>query len=366
MKTRLILYKRDITALPEKIIKNGKAVFGTFEGCPKRLDIKGIRAPFIGLPLPTVVTNLRIKSSLSFMFSIGKYIGFVDFLDQKIFGFAEITFWDKETKRKYSYKKFMGPHKRLIPHDMQSGFCASFQKNRYVRLSWDHKRNRFSVIFSLKGDSSRPSVRGAFLASYNEERMNEVFAVTPAPSKRRCSATYLSTPSIHGALSIGQSKYFPASLMEDTDGFSVFSVNRAYYSFDTELETITASGLVDINGTKKRVSFYLMGTVENQIDSDNFNSNFMFLDGEKIPLPPVTITHTAGIMKTWVIQDFENMVDLTFTPSSKHTRDMSFFVVHSKCNTIYGTFEGALKTNDNKDIALSSFEGFVRTQAIRN
>lgn len=360
------MYTREISELPENIIKNGKAVFGTFEGCPKKLDIRGIRAPFSGFPLPTVITNFRIRSSLSFMFSIGNYIGIIDVFDQKVCGLVDVVFWNKETKRKFAYKKILGPRRRFIPHEMHCGFFASLIKNRYVRLSWDRARNRFSVIFYLKGDSSRPSARAAFIAPYMDECMNEVLTVTPFPTRRRCSATYIATPSIHGSLTVGKTKNSPAVTMEDTDGFAIFRANRAYYNLEYETESVIASGIVEINGTKKRISFVLKSPNENQVEADKFNPNFMFLDGKKTPLPQVRITHTAGMFKTWVIQDFENMVDLTFTPSAKHQREISMLAINTNTTTIYGTFEGVMKTSENEDIALHNFEGLVRSKSIRS
>ena len=98
------------------------------------------------------------------MFNIGSYIGTVDFFDHKVFGFADVVFWNKETGRRFAYRSFMGPRRRFIPHNMEIGFCASFNKKRYIRVGWDHHRDRLSMIFNLKGDSSRPSAQAAFVS----------------------------------------------------------------------------------------------------------------------------------------------------------------------------------------------------------
>lgn len=376
------MFTREISEVRESIIENGKPVFGTFKGCPKRLDIRGVKSPFTGIPFTKIFTNLRIKSSMTYMFSIGQYIGTIDFFDQKIFGYAEVVFWNKENKRKLVYRKFMGPRRRFIPHNMILGFCASFWKNRYIRISWDHARNRFSAVFNLKGDSSRPSARAAFRASYLEETMNEVLSVEPFPSKRRCSATFISTPLIHGSLSLGSTNLSPAVNMNDSDGHSILKINRAYYSFSFAAESVFITGMTDVkrevrvkneDGTetvetitsKKRISIYLCGVEENQVDADNLNGNLLFVDGKVTPLPSVRITHTAGIMHEWVIQDFENMVDLTFTPKLNSLRDFSFLLLHTKTKTIVGNFEGVVKTSDNSDVYFHNFEGIVRNQTIR-
>lgn len=355
------MYSREFAASPDKIVHNGKINFGAFEGCPKKLDIRGVQAPFTGIPLPTLITNLRIQSSLMFLFNIGPYIGTVDFFDHKIFGFADVVFWNKETGRKFSYRSFMGPRRRFIPHNMKNGFCASFNRRRYIRISWDHDRDRLSMIFNLRGDSSRPDANAAFLAHYSNPNNSELFSVIPAPSKRRCSATYLTTPFIHGSLSLGKTKLSEAATMEDMDGSALLSINRSYYNFHSTSECVATAGVSE----GKKFSFQIFTTQENAVDSENLNRNVLCVDGKTTLLPPVTITHPFGINKKWVIQDFENMVDLTFVPASDVYRDVSFFVVRTQLRTIYGTFEGVIKTKDGDSIVLHNFEGVAKNQLLR-
>ncbi len=355
------MYNREIKTPPERIVHNGKIEFGTFKGLLPLLDIRGVRAPFAGTPLPTFVTNFRIQSSLMFMFNIGSYIGTVDFFDHKIFGFADVTFWNKETGRKFAYRSFMGPRHRFIPHSMKTGFCASFNKKRYIRVSWDHQRDKLSMIFNLKGDSSRPSTQAAFIAHYSNPMMCELASVIPAPSKRRCSATYLSNPQIRGSITLEKTKLSEEVSQENLEGHALFRINRAYYNLHSVLEFVVASGETE----GKNFSFQIFTTQENAVDSDNINGNFLCVGGECTPLPPVTITHPFGISKKWVIQDFENMVDLTFTPSSFIRRNISFLVMRSQLHTICGTFEGVIKAKDGTDIVLHNFEGIAKKQLLR-
>jgi len=355
------LYTREIKTPPEKIVHSGKIEFGTFKGLLQNLDIRGVRAPFAGFPFPTVITNFRIQSSIMFLFNIGSFIGTVDFFDHKVFGFAEVVFWNKENGRKFAYRSFMGPRRRFIPHNMKTGFCASFNKKRYIRVSWDHQRDRLSMIFNLKGDSSRPSTQAAFVAKYSEPTMCEMASVVPAPSKRRCSATYIATPQIHGSISLEKTKLSEEVNQENLNGQALLFINRAYYNLHSISEYVVASG--EING--KKFSFQIFTTQENAVDTDNINGNILCVDGECTPLPPVTITHPFGLSKKWVIQDFENMVDLTFTPTSDNRRDVSFLIMKSQLCTIFGTFEGVIKTKSGEDITLRNFEGIAKNQILR-
>jgi hypothetical protein len=358
------LYSRELTAPPLRLIKKGKPVFGTFSGAPRQLDIRGVDAPFGGVFLPRFITNFRIKSSLVFIFNIGSYTGTVDFFDAKIFGYAEVVFWNRDTGRKYAYRALMGPRRRFIPHSLNAGFCASFQKSRYIRISWDRSRDRISLIFNLAGDSARPAAQAAFLAHYAESGMGEITMVTPAPSKSRCSATYVITTALHGALSLDNTKRSAPVTMQDTNGQCLLEINRTYYNFLTEVEYVTATGM--ING--KIISFRLVTTPEDAFTPDKLNDNVLFCDGTCTPLPPVWITHPFGLIgqdHPWIIQDTENMVDLTFTPISDNLRNMSFFAIRTQYHTIYGTFEGMIRTKDGETVSLHGFAGIAKNQLLR-
>lgn len=347
--------------VPARLINNGKPVFGTFYGPVARLDIRGLRSPFGKVPLPALISNFRIKSTLSFCFNVGQYTGDVIFFDGKIFGLAEVVFWDRNTGRKYAYKTIMGPRRRFIPHNLQQGFCASFGRRRYIRISWDHKRDRISMIFNLSGDSVRPSVQAALTGHYSDSTMCEVTQCVPFKSKRRCSASYLSTPSLRGSLTIGKTKKTPGTTVETESGPGLFYINRSYMDYLTKTQFINAAGTAD----GKQVAFFIANLVESGADEELINRNMLIVDGQATPLPPVKMTQPFGLNGKWIIQDTENMVDLTFESESDHYRHMSFIVSKIEMHILYGKFEGVIKTKDGQDIKISGFAGFARDQLLR-
>ena len=58
------MYKREICAGPERIIQNKKPIFGTWNTLPDKLDISGVRAPYLAIPMPAIFTRLRIRARL--------------------------------------------------------------------------------------------------------------------------------------------------------------------------------------------------------------------------------------------------------------------------------------------------------------
>ncbi len=346
---------------PAELVNNGHAVFGTYAGRVSQLDIRGLRSPFGGVPLPVFVSNFRIKSSILFKFSAGPYECLVSFLDNKIFGLAEVDIWNKETGRKYNYKNFMGPRHRFIPHNMEQGFCASFNPARYIRISWDHKRDRLSLIFNVKGNSVQPSVQAALTGHFSDPSNCEITQCVPIKSRRRCCATYTVSQKLRGSLTIGKTKRTQGQVISADSSTSVFSVKRAYYGYKTQEQKIIASG--DFDG--KSVSFVMNNTPDFIPSPESVNQNVLFVDGKCTPLPPVKMTQPFGLNKKWVIQDTENMVDLTFEPVSRINRELRLLSFKILVSSIYGKFEGVLKTSDGQDIRISGLGGIARDQMLR-
>ncbi|MBQ5400349.1 MAG: DUF2804 family protein [Treponema sp.] len=355
-----MLYVRKAEKCPEKLVKNGKCVFGGYDGHPERLDIRGLSRVFLDLPIPEFLTNLHINSRLTFFFSIGEYIGSIDFFDAKIFGLVQVVFWNVATKQRFSYRSVMGPRRRLVPHSLVKAATSSYKKSRYVRISWDRTLSKLSAIFHLKGDSVRPSAEGAIKAVLQEISDEEATLVLPAPTLRRGSARYNTVLPIHGAISLVESNH-EKKLMDDADGIAFLDMNRTYMKFINRTEFLTGLGFIG----EKRVAFRIEAGSQDAVDPDKYNGNIFFYDGKKTLLPPVVITHTYGIMKTWNIQDTENMIDLTFSPISDHRSYINTGAFKMDYHTIYGTFSGVLMTGEGEKININSIPGLTKTNLIR-
>lgn len=351
------MYTRQITEPPRKLICNKKPVFGTYIGLPTRLDINGIKTPFGVIPLPPFITNFAIRSRLSFTFSAGDYIGQAVFFDSKIFGYGELVLFNTKLNVKTAYKTFTGPRKRLIPKNLKKGACISFKKNRYFKISWDRINGRFSVLFNMKGDSLRPNATAAFLGK--SKNAADIITVMPAPTARRCSATWTCSFPIHGFLSVNKSNM--SQIMDNIDGSALITINRSYYKLHANSTSVTGTGLYE----DQKLQFNLIVTSLDATDTNKCNPNVLFFDSNITPLPQVFITHPFGINKTWVIQDTENMVDLSFTPITESVRNINVIFFRTVYHIMYGVFEGTIVTQDGKSLALKNFPGIAQSALLR-
>lgn len=355
------MYKREISKAPKKIINHGKPVFGTFSTLPEKLDISGIKAPFLGIPIPAIFTRFLIRSRLIYTFSFEDYLGTIDLFDNKIVNMAEVSLWNKKTNLKHVYRIFLGLRLHLIPKKLNKAVCVSTAKTRYIRIAWDHSQDRLSIKLKVKGDRVRPYVELSFLGKLKSNNANEIFSVKPAPTMSRCSATWYSFSPISGRLKVTHNSGDILENYLDNQGYGFLFENRSYYKFITNGENLTASGLLD----NKTIGFRLSTTSLDGINTDEYNDNILFVDGKITTLPPVDITHPFGLAKKWIIQDLESMIDLTFTPKNLISRNLNFIAIKSTYHTIFGTIDGVLLDSEGNKLTLKDFPAIMKRSKLR-
>ncbi|MCR4900699.1 MAG: DUF2804 domain-containing protein [Treponema sp.] len=350
-----MMYSRVFEEPPAHIIENGRAHFGTFKNVSQRFDIKGMRAPYAGIPLPSILSNIRIKSRLNYYFSIDKYIGLVEFFDFKIIGLVEVCFWNKETGKKYVYHSIMPTRRRFIPKNTGRGICASYKKSKYIRIFWEKEHQIKTMRFHVNKASGWPAAEGWFHSVRDDNMRAEMSFVNPAPTLSRCSALWLSTMKINGHLAIKGSE------PDNSSGIAAMAMNR-YYS-KTLSKALRVCGMGNIDG--KDIFFYMDASSSEATDPDKYNDNALIVDGEKSALPSIVATHPFGLNKAWIIQDTESMIDLTFTPKSLYWRNMNLILLRAAYSHIYGTFEGVLLDKDGNKIQLKNFTGIITRSSMR-
>ncbi len=352
------MYTRELTAPPEKIIQDGKPVFGSFSAAPDRLDISDITNHFHDMPLLPVFSNFRIRANISFSFITDAYIGIVELLDVKYYDFAEIILWNRQTGKRHAYRSVFGM-RRLLSKNLKKAICSTYNQDRYVRISWDRSKSRLSLYFNIKGDSTKPSFTAAFLIKTDGPSYAEIFSVTPAPTKRRCAASLCGAGALKGSITNITTGALHKCTEEESSGLFIY--RRAYYKLRSKLEELTATGTY--NG--KKLSFHIAASSISAIDDAAYNENVLYTDNEITPLPPVKITHPFGIEGKWIIQDTESMIDLFFEPVSVNHRIDSMLILRSDYHIMYGMFSGDLKTKDGTLIHLKDFPGIIRKQSLR-
>ena len=349
------MYSRQFKEAPEHLVENGKAHFGSYDGVSPKTDIRGMRAPYAGLPVPSIISNLRIKSRLEYIFFLKDYIGLSQFYDFKVIGLGEIIFWNTQTGKKYVYHTIMPPRRRFVPVLTTRGICACYRKSRFIKISWGRQHKHHALTFKVRGDNARPDAEGYMYSPMQDDMHTDSLFVCPSPASSRCNTTWVSTMKALGHVAIN------GETTEDSEGLGMMILNRAYYKFHSKSASTYGIG----NSKGKNVFFYIKTSNMDAADSDAYNCNLLVVDGKQTALPPVYMTHPFGIDKNWIIQDTESMVDLTFTPLSVNSRTLNLIALRTNYYTMYGTFEGVLLNSDGEKIILKNFPGLLHKGMLR-
>lgn len=353
------MYSRPLVKAPGNIVQNGKINFGSFSGVSDAVDIRGVKAPFAGVPTSTFFSNFRIKSRVCFVFAVENFIGLAEFFDDKAFGLAEVIFWNKENGQKLAYHSFMGPGRRFVPTSTFEASCNTFSGTRHIKIGWSRKRDKLALTFTVRGDKFRPAAKARYVSHLNAES-SEVLFVNPAPTMQRCTATWFVPMALEGGLATGKHRHYIKEIPQGK-GLGLFMLNRTYLRPRSSSEIMY--GMANING--KDIVFSFGNTSYMALDEDTYNNDMLSVDGEITAMPPVQITHPFGIGKKWVAQDTEGMVDLAFNPASVSNRTLNIIVMRNVYTTIYGTFDGVLVSKNGDKIILKNCPGIVKKSHIR-
>lgn len=349
------MYIRDFKEPPQSLISDRKAEFGTYAGVSSKIDIKGMFAPYAGIPAPQIISNLRIKGRLRYVFSTDAYIGKASFIDFKLIGLAEIIFWSRESGKKYVYRMVMPPRRRFIPTLTTRGICASYRKSRFLKISWGRVHQHHALTFKMKGDGARPDAEGYFYSPMSDDMHCDVMSVCPSPASSRCSATWLASMSISGHIALSREK------TDDSEGLALMYLNRTYFKLHSKTTMIYGLG----SAGERKIVFLIKTSNMDAADCDTYNDNTLFVDGTPTALPPVYITHPFGLDDKWIIQDTENMIDLMFMPASRHSKTLNLVALRTSDDNIFGHFDGVLLTKDGEKITLKGFPGIIHKNLLR-
>lgn len=337
------MYERKIVKAKKRVVENGKIHFGTFDANPENIDIRGLRKPFGLLPLPVFSTNTRVRSCVAFKFSTENYLGFFQIFNTRFLTYGEFILFDVKSKQRHIFRRFSFNFKRLISFSTKNGSCVFFRHNFHVRINWTaEKLNIF-----LRFNQHKSPIAVHFTCARPSNEVGEISACLPEKVMSRCRVFHQMGGRFFGKTKIG------SETDQASTALCFFETRHAYYELMFNKRNICGFGVVG----EKSLMFSLTQSSMDATDRYEFNENTLTVDGKVFCLPPVKMTAEYGIDKKWVIQDTENMVDLTFTPDQKSKYDLSAFIFHLNSSVLAGTFEGAFFLNDNDEVRFKDLAG---------
>jgi len=343
------MYTREILPPERRPVEGGEPVQGTWNVPFREVNLLGVRRPY-PFPLPRAVLDFRIREWETFIIQDDKFLLFALLADIKLFRWAQVLLYDKESGDRLRYRKMIpGPGWRL-PRSLANGAVESRSWGFYFRIHDWLDADIIRLDLNIAASPRRPAFTANLEYGVDSERITPL-AVSLVFSGRRSMTAFKAVSPVRGDMVFGGRHI--AFAPERTTGF--FGDFKGFYPYLMLSTWCTGHGF-DEEG--RRVGFSL---AENQAgETFRNNENALWVDGKLTPLPPVKITRAGeGGKAAWVIQDLEGMVDLTFTPKEAVRSGFNFLLTGTDYETPLGWYNGALVSAEGEKIRAHNLWGMA-------
>jgi len=340
------MYKREIQPPIASPVIDGKPVIGTWDRAFDKVDLREIQGPY-RFPLFRWIRDNRIKECQCFCVQDDSFLLEAIFCNLKLYRMAQVLFYDKESKKKFVFRKIKLGTGWQLPQSLANSYIDNHLSNFFFRIhSWlDADTIRLDINIDAAGKNPSLTVHLAYnVSSGNVTPMS----VSLGFSDKRIMYAYKTLAPVRGDIVFGE-KHINLK-QENCSGF--FCDYKGFFPYQMFTTVCSASGFTE---DKRRFGFHI---AENQTRETNKNNeNALWINGVLTLLPPVLITMPNGPENVWVIQDVEGMVDLTFTPKEPNKCGTNLLFTKADFNAPLGIFSGMLVSSSGERIIFKNLFG---------
>jgi hypothetical protein len=337
------MYTREILPPRASPIQDGSPVIGTWNRAFEKVDLLDIHKPF-NYPLPRWAKDYRIKERQCFYAQNDSIILEAVFLNLKLYRMAQVLVYEKESGEKFVFKKIFPGTSWHLPHSLGNSSVNSNSDGFYFRIHNWLDTDTIKLDINIDAARKRPALEIHLTYNVSKQQVTPM-AVSVGVTARRNIYAYKTLAPVNGNIVFDGRN---TSLnYENCSGF--FCDYKGFYPYYTQTAICSTMGFQEKN---RRFGFQI---AENQIkDSNRNNENALWIDGLLTPLPPVLVTMPDGLDGSWVIQDTEGMVDLTFTPKELNKSGIKLFFTKAEFMAHVGHYNGVLVDSEGKKIIIKN------------
>lgn len=298
------------TTSPNSIVQDGQVQFGTFKDPISSLNILDATNP-VRKHMPKWFNSIRIKEWEAFEISFdeGFVVGAV--YDIGMITFNVIIFYNKLTNE-VEFNQYLKPGPGKIVAD---SLIDTVTSNEYkgFKITFDNQFQRGHC----KVTASCPAKKKKMKMSVNCDLTSisqPCVAVMPLGDNRPLYSQK-ELFSVAGNITIGDNTY-----TMNENSVAIIDDHKGFYPYKMHYDWITGMGKTDEDGV---IGFNL---TDNQVtNTHDYNENYLWLNGDMHPLPPVKMTRLDN--GNWLAADEHDTVHVEFVikNSFKLKVGVSFF-----------------------------------------
>lgn len=350
--SKFISAKRKSASTPKSLVVNGKAIFGTFDKEFEKMELLDVKKP-AGRLIPHFLNKYRLTLWEATEVHLDNGVLLAVVCDMGIFGMTLNVFYDKRTKKVYSWSTNLASSKtRIAPNLLNGSVAEAYTKNSFIK----YVNNFEAGKCSLKGEAHSKDM-GKIEFDFELKRVSRpsIVCIPLGPNKPLYSQKDLFRAK--GYL------IFNGDRFESNDKTTaVVDDHRGYYPYKAHYDWITTMGKIKIDRKEKYFAFNL--TRNQSINQEDYNENLIWLEGKTSLLPPVLFEHNA-LDTIWTVRDEHDMVNISFDIADMYKMEMHAGVVDIDYHVAFGVIKGYLRDTAGNKYKLDGMMGMGEDKNLR-
>jgi len=344
------MYTREILPPIPSPIVDGKPVIGTWNKAFEKVNLQDIRKPYQH-PLPRWIREIRIKEWQCFNVQDDSYLLEVFFCNLKLYRMAQVLLYDKKTKEKFLFRKIKPGTGWHLPHCLSNSFVDCHSSHFFFRIHCWLDADTINLDINIEETKKHPSFTVHLAYNVNNQDTTPM-VVSLSFSEQRMMYAYKVLAPVRGDMVYGGKRI----ILNQDNCLGFFTDYKGFYPYRMNTTLCNAMGFDRENSPdKRRFGFHI---AENQTREKNKNNeNALWINDKMTLLPPVIITMPNGPEETWVIQDVEGMVDLTFTPMEQNRSGANLLITKVDFIAPLGVYNGMVVNSDGEEIKIKNLFG---------
>lgn len=344
------MYERVLSEPRTSPVENGEFIEGSWDRAFSSVNFLDIKRPY-PWPLPVWIREGRLKERESFIVQNSRYHLDAFIANLKYFRIVQLVLYDKENGRRFRFRKILPLSGWKMPKNLYGESIESRSFGFYFRIHNWLDTGAIRVDLDIAARGKRPS----FTAHLAFDTVSRPLVTAVRQEGLPFYAYKVSCPVSGDMVWGGRHIVFKSG---ETTGF--FRDSKGFYPYLFSDIWCQAAGFSE-NG--QRCGFSLGD--QHLRTSGEHNENAFWADGKMTPLPPVQITMPEGVHESWVIQDMEGMVDLSFTPKVPAHSAFNLMIFNADHYTPLGHFTGFLVNSEKERIPLRNLWGLGEKLSLR-
>lgn len=310
---------------PDKLVINGKCIFGTFNGPLKKINLLDCAKP-CGNWLPEFMKSFRLKEWFAYLINFDEGFVLSAVYNTGLMMFNVVSFFDKTSRQSQSNMIFTTKKKNVLARsliDSQIFLNAGGFRQEIINQFEDGK----CKIKAICPDSKK---HFKYQADLSLESISTPSVVVMPLGPNKPLYIHKELFQAHGTITIGERTF---TLNENAT--CIIDDHKGYYPYHMTYDWISG---IKTNETGT-IAFNI---VDNQVvHPDDYNENFVWIDEEPHPLPPIKVIKKSETL--WLAHDRHGAVDIRFEIQDDFVKRINLPFFRANYRAPFGVINGTLK-----------------------